>query len=80
MLKSTVSVCVVRFEHHIDILNAKSIGKEHLTSSSLSHLGFNKEVQKEPPKVNAQSEIFHGKRIFGELGHFDKQFVKNLKE
>ena len=66
MLKSIASVCVVCFEHHIDILNAKSIGKEHLTSSSLSHLGFNK-VQKEPPKVNAQSEIFHGKRIFGEL-------------
>ena len=29
-LKNIFSVCVVRSEHHIDILNAKSIGKEHL--------------------------------------------------
>ena len=30
MLKSIVSGCVVRSEHIIEILNAKSIGKEHL--------------------------------------------------
>ena len=29
-LKYIVSGCVVRSEHCIDILNAKSIGKEHL--------------------------------------------------
>ena len=56
--------------------NAKSIGKEHLTPSSLSHLpkrlfllGVNEEVQKEPPKAGAHSEIFQGKGSFGELGH-----------
>ena len=39
-LKNIVSGCVVRCEHHIDILNVdiKSIGIEHLTASSLSHL------------------------------------------
>ena len=37
-LKNIVSGCAVRSEHHIDILNAKSIGKEYLTSSSPSHL------------------------------------------
>ena len=37
-LKNILSGCVVRCEHHIDILNAKSIGIEHLTASSLSHL------------------------------------------
>ena len=37
-LKNLVSGCVVRFEHHIDILNAKSFEKEHLTPSSLSRL------------------------------------------
>ena len=29
-LKNIVSGCAVRSEHHIDILNAKSIEKEHL--------------------------------------------------
>ena len=63
-LKNIVSGCAVRSEHHIDILNAKSIGKEYLISSSPSHLsksffgGFNKEVQKEPPKAGAQSGVF----------------------
>ena len=67
-------------------MNAKLIDKEHSTSSSLSHLsksfflGFNKEVQKEPPKAGAQSEIFQGRGGFGELGHFDKHFVKNLRK
>ena len=32
--KNIVSDCVVRSEHHVDILNAKSIGKKHLTPSS----------------------------------------------
>ena len=41
-------------------------------------LGFNEEVQKEPPKTGVQSEIFQGRESFGELGHFDKHFVKNL--
>ena len=37
--KSTLKIlCAVRSERHIDILSAKSIGKEHLTSSSRSHL------------------------------------------
>ena len=35
-LKGIVSGCVVRSEHHADILIAKSIGKEHLLK--LSHL------------------------------------------
>ena len=59
-LKNIFSLCVVRSEHHIDILNAKLIGKKHL--SRLTHLskrlvliwfllGFNKEVQKEPLKA-----------------------------
>ena len=30
MLENIVSGCVARSEHHIDILNAKSTGKEHL--------------------------------------------------
>ena len=38
LAKSIVSGCVVCSEHHTDILNAKSIGKGHFTSSSLSHL------------------------------------------
>ena len=85
-LKNIVSACAVRSEDHIDILNAKSIGKEHLTSSSLIHsskisfLGFSKEVQKEPPKAGAQSEVFQGRRGFRELAHFDKHFVKNLRK
>ena len=56
-LENIFSLCVVRSEHHVDILNAKLIGKKHL--SKLTHLskrlfligfllGFNKEVQKEP--------------------------------
>ena len=32
-LKNIVSGCVVRSEHHVDILNTKLTGKEHLTSS-----------------------------------------------
>ena len=59
-LKNIFSLCVVRSEHHIDILNAKLIGKKHL--SRLTYLskrlvliwfllGFNKEVQKEPLKA-----------------------------
>ena len=32
-------------------------------------LGVNEEVQKEPPKAGAHSEIFQGKGSFGELGH-----------
>ena len=72
-LKNIVSGCAVRSEHHIDILNAKSIGKEYLTSSSPSHLsksflgGFKKfkkevrkEVQKEPPK-----EFFRTEEVLG---------------
>ena len=31
--KNIVSGCVVRSEHHVDILNTKLAGKEHLTSS-----------------------------------------------
>ena len=42
-------------------------------------LGFNKDVQKEPSKAVAQSEI-SGRGGFGELGHFDKHFVKNLRK
>ena len=67
-------------------MNAKLIDKEHSTSSSLNHLSksffleFNKEAQKEPPKAGAQSEIFQGREGFGELGHFDKHFVKNLRK
>ena len=85
-LKNIVSACAVRSEHYIDIFNAKSIGKEHLTSSSLIHsskisfLGFSKEVQKEPPKAGAQSEVFQGRRGFRKLAHFDKHFVKNLRK
>ena len=59
-LKNIFSLCVVRSEHHIDILNTELIGKKHL--SKLTHLskklfligfllGFNKEVQKEPLKA-----------------------------
>ena len=35
-LKNIVSRCVVRSEHHTNILSAKLIGKEHL--SKLTHL------------------------------------------
>ena len=71
--KKCVTGWAVRSEHHIDILNAQSIGKEHLRSSSQSHLsknfflGFNEEAQKEPPKAGAQSEIFQVRGGFGEL-------------
>ena len=37
-LKNIVPGCVARSERHIDIPNAKSVGKEHLVFSSLSHL------------------------------------------
>ena len=82
-LKNILSGCVVRCEHHIDILNAKSFGIEHLTASSLSHLpkkkdcfflGFSKEVQKEPPKASTQSEILQSRGGFMELEHFSKHF------
>ena len=85
MLKNIVSGCAVRSEHHIDIVNAKSIGKEHLLkpshlSKDCLFLRFNKEVQKEPSKAGMQSEIFQGRGSFGELGHFDKHFVINLRK
>ena len=89
MLQNIVSDCTVRIfctVLYIHILNAKSVGSEHSTPSSLSHLlkslflGFNNEVQMEPPKVRAQSEVFQGREGFGELGHFDKYFVKNLSK
>ena len=87
-LKNIFSGCVVYSKHHIEILNAKSIGKEQLMPSSLSHLSkslflfgiqqFSKEVQKESPKASAQSEIFQSREGFGELEHFDKYFAKNF--
>ena len=89
MLQNIVSDCTVRIfctVLYIHILNAKSIGSEHSTPSSRSHLlksfflGFNNEVQMESPKVRAQSEVFQGREGFGELGHFDKYFVKNLRK
>ena len=36
--KNIVPGCVARSERHIDIPNAKSVGKEHLIFSSLRHL------------------------------------------
>ena len=46
MLKNIVSGCAVRSEHHIDIVNAKSIGKEHLLKPShLSKRLFAFEIQ-----------------------------------
>ena len=43
-LKNIVSGCIVRLEHRIDILNAKSIGKEHfnvfITEPFIEKMGF----------------------------------------
>ena len=58
-LKNIVFDCVLCSEHYTDMLNVKSVGKEHLTSSFVTaiyrkdslFLGFSKEVQKEPPEV-----------------------------
>ena len=71
--KNIVSACAVRSEHHIDmiILNAKSIGKEHSASSSLSHLSisfflrFNKEVHKEPLRQACNQKIFRAGEVSG---------------
>ena len=72
-LKNIVSGCAVRSEHHIDmiIFNAKSIGKEHSASSSLSHLsksfflGFNKEVHKEPLRQACNQKFFRAREVSG---------------
>ena len=57
-LKTIISGCVVRSEHGIDLLDAKSIEKEHLNVfiiepfvKKMAFLGFSKEVHKEPPEV-----------------------------
>ena len=57
-LQNIVSGCGVRSEHRIDILNAKSVGKEHLNVfiterfiEKTFFLGSSKEVQKVPPEV-----------------------------
>ena len=55
--KSTLKIlflAVVRSEHRIDMLNVKSIGKEHLNvfiTEPFFFLGSSKEAQKQPPEV-----------------------------
>ena len=57
MLQNIVSRCVTRSEHRIDVLNAKSIGKDHLkifiTIEKMVHLSkrwfiseFSKDAEK----------------------------------
>ena len=57
MLENIVSRCVTRSEHRIDVLNAKSIGKDHLkifvTIEKMVHLSkrwfiseFSKDAEK----------------------------------
>ena len=77
-------LAVLRSEHHIDISNEKSIGKEHLTLSSPSHLSqrliwdsvkkFKRSHQRQ-----ARNQIFQGRGGFGDLEHFYKYPVKNLR-
>ena len=43
-LKNIVSGCAVCSEHHIDILNVKSVGKEHLTPSFITESFIEKTV------------------------------------
>ena len=73
-LKYIVSDCTVRSEHHIDILNAKSIGKEHSTSSSLSHLSksfflrFNKKFKRSHQRYSRNQKFFRAGEVLGNQG------------
>ena len=77
-------LAVLHSQHHIDILNEKSIGKEHLTLSSPSDLSkrlFWDSVNKFKMSHQRQTrnQIFQGRGGFGELEHFYKHSVKNLR-
>lgn len=58
-LKNIISGRIARPEHRIDLLNVKSIGKEHLKNfiterfieNTFSFWNSVKKIQKEPPKV-----------------------------
>ena len=83
-LKNIVSGCVVRSEHHVD--TEYKISRERTFNVFIAiyrkiclFLGFNKEVQMEPPKASTQSETFQGRVCFGKSEHFNKQFVNNLR-